>query len=106
MSLQKELDKLNAQYDKAATKLLSEARAKYVIPFCDKHSLKFVAGMGTWCFWKNGDLWKGEQIWGDDKEDMPKRLLAVLDAEMHNCPNSAGSLMEDYTSPTYQDKAR
>lgn len=75
------------------------ARKKYVIPFCEKHGCKFIAGMGSWSF--HGGSIGQMGGWCDDR--LPKRLLAVLRNEHplnHN--NDCGSLMADYVPTNYK----
>lgn len=48
--LERQLEKLRARYERDAARVIAEAREKYVIPYCERHGLRFVGGMGTWCF--------------------------------------------------------
>lgn len=102
--LQRDLDRLAILYGHSTDFLLEAARAEYLIPFCDKHGLKFCPGNGTWAFLLNGKLYAGSQMWSNTSLDkIPKPLLAVLECEIPPTRNHAGSLMREYTSPTYQD---
>jgi hypothetical protein len=90
-----------AEYD-ALAKLV---RTKYVIPFCDRHHLKFVSGMGGWNFSEGAretgyygfyDKWQDERL--------PKRLRDALCTSIRHGRQPLGSFMCDYTAPTYIPK--
>lgn len=106
--MEKAIDRIALQAEKELAKLIAEARAKYVVPFCDKHGCRFSAGMGSWSF-HGGDLphggyWDEGYLSGSAAERIPKRLYAVLSAEYPlNRNNDCGSLMESYTPANYRD---
>lgn len=102
-ALQKAFDKAASECDDACTVALMGARAKYLIPFCDKKSLRFTAGMGLFLFTNEKGETFGENVFSTDHRGIPKRLLAVLLAEWPMNPGqTAGSMMLDYTPSTFK----
>lgn len=93
-AFQKALDKCAAAYDREITKLINDAHAKHVVPYCDKKGYAFTAGMGGFSF----DDGKGRYL---DRDELPKRLRAVVSAELLYQANDAGSLMPDYRPENY-----
>jgi len=49
-SQEKRLEALYAIYEEGVQVIADEVREKYLVPFCDKHGLRFVSGMGRWFF--------------------------------------------------------
>jgi hypothetical protein len=114
---EKALDKLFRGYCDQVEALAMQVREQYVIPFCDKHGLRFVAGMGSWCFWdsKGTYLFEAMEHIGDDwstderglgylhsgeetKRYRCKRMLHLLATPPDGFNGSPlGSLMDDYT---------
>jgi hypothetical protein len=85
--------------DAAAT----QARTLHVIPFCNRHGWKFIAGMGTWSFRDSAGEHHG--TWEIDNEAAGRsfygvRLWDALTAETIG-GQDLGSLIEDYTPPGY-----
>ena len=99
-ALQKRLDALADVYEAECDKIIAEAREKYIIPFCNKTGYKFIAGMGGWNFYGNGEtLGEWEAITGK----IPKRVYQAPTMAAYNLNyNSVGSLMQDYTPPNYK----
>lgn len=96
-ALQRELDKIAAVAERAEAVAIEAARAKYVVPFCDRTGYRLSAGMGSWSFHRDtGPEWL-RQLGHDDKVSIPARVYAVMTAAVINRYNDAGSLMEDYT---------
>jgi hypothetical protein len=91
--LQRQLAAILAAAERAEEKVIAEARAKYVVPFCDRTGYSLSAGMGSWSFHK-GD----RTISSFDAEDqLPARVYAVMTAATINRSQDAGSLMACYT---------
>ena len=62
-AIEKELDRLWAVYERGLDVLLAQWREQYIIPFCDRHRVTFLAGNGTRhaeenpaCWWRPGRL--------------------------------------------------
>lgn len=98
------IDRIAIAAEKALDKVIAEARAKYVIPFCDKHGCKFSAGMGSWSF-HGGKIGYGDGYLGrQDETQLPKRLYTVLTMEYPlNRMNDCGSLMQDYKPLNFKE---
>ena len=96
--LERKFDQLARALEREADKAMAEARTKYVIPFCDRTGMRFIAGMGSWSFDKPGC----ESIGSWNSEDLPKRLRDVLTVEYPIGRCDAGSLMADYTPKNYK----
>lgn len=95
------LDALRAQTEKSEERLIAEARAALLIPFCDRTGFRFTAGMGTWSFDKKDKRGHSVDIAGWDTPSLkrlPAGLLAFLQSDsVCYRNNDLGSLMEDYT---------
>lgn len=75
---------------------LCKLHREHVIPYCQRHGLSFVAGNGTWCFWK-GDA---DSIGQDDEDKLPAGLYALLTSAIPGFPgNDVGSYMPDFKNP-------
>jgi hypothetical protein len=87
----------DAAYDRAVTRAARRLTRDHVRPFCDKHGLDFVAGMGSWSFHREGD--HDAQINHNDSygnmPTLPKRLEALLSIEVYG-GQSLGSVAPDY----------
>ena len=71
-------------------KLCDEIRDRLVVPYCKRRGLTFIAGMGSWRFWK-GD----EQI---DDDKLPREIRDALNRPCLSNSNvqDIGSLVPDY----------
>lgn len=96
-ALQHELDRLARQYDREVDEALKRARIKYIVPFCDKHGLRFNSGMGSWSFHDSEGRYDGD--YGCVK--IPKRVREVLECDLVY-RQDAGSMMTEYTTKTYR----
>lgn len=93
---QRKLDKAQNAYEREVFKIAAEMRARYVVPFCQKHNLHFVTGMGTWIFFSKGrKRFCVSDVWDLDTKRIPKRVLAALTA-LDISGHDIGSLMQDY----------
>jgi hypothetical protein len=70
-ALQRQLDRIAAAAFRAECKAIAAARAKYVVPFCDRTGYSLCAGMGGWSFHK-GD--KSISGWGRGEPTPGARL--------------------------------
>lgn len=114
-SQERRLEALFETYEAGVQAIADEVRAKYLIPFCDKHDLRFVAGMGSWVFIDRAGtyLFEATEYGGDDwniREDpigflwsgegttryRCKRLLHLLNTCPAGYEQGLGSLMSDY----------
>ncbi|QPZ53291.1 hypothetical protein AchV4_0058 [Achromobacter phage vB_AchrS_AchV4] len=86
----KALARLEVDYWAGVHKLAADVRAGFVIPHCDAHGLRFVAGMGGWAFYGQD----GEPL---DDARLPKRIAHALGLPTANPANDLGSLVDDYT---------
>ena len=106
-NVQRKLDELRDEMARDVDALAEKVRAELVIPFCDKHSLKFVAGMGTWLFFTaDGDQFGSGYDWTESRAGkirMSKTLRDALSADVYYCQNDLGSLIPDYTSRAYDE---
>lgn len=92
--------KLENKYIDDCNKILDYAREKYIIPFCEKHQCKFLAGMGTWMF-MGGDI---KHIWEYEDSKLTKELSKILSMDYPlNRGNSLGSMMLNYTPKNYKE---
>lgn len=95
--LQRQIDKALDNFWTIAEQALDGARAKYIIPYCNRKQWQFSAGMGSWCFYDS----KGRYIDRDDAARvLPKRVYAALTAIVINL--EAGCHMRSYTPDNYQ----
>lgn len=99
---QKALIAAEKRYWDEVDRIGEAVRLAHVVPFCDKHKVKFTAGMGGWSF--HGAAQEGrpgypDKAWAShDFSDLPKRLSAALLLDTAG-NNDLGSLINDY-SPT------
>lgn len=116
MTAEQEEKVLNDLFDAYMNKVADRAetiRQRYVIPYCDKWSLHFLSGNGTYGFWmtdKTPERFKsrlpsrpvmgllGKMIWMDD---LPKHILRYLDVDIPGTRVSLGCYMECY-EPEYK----
>lgn len=103
--IDKAADKIEARADAEFEELAALVREKYVIPFCNRHHLRFVSGMGEWIF-SEGARDTGHYgcygKWSDER--LPKRLRDALCRSIRNGRQGLGSFMQDYTAPTFIPK--
>ncbi len=92
MTPAKALDNLASGYWSKVDDIAAAARAKYVIPFCDRKGWKFTAGMG---FRNTEGVYIGWAV------VLPARLYTALTAEVLS-GQELGSLMADYTPTSYK----
>ena len=80
------------QFDKQVlTPLMDKIRQEVVVPYCDRHLLRFSAGMGSWSFHTQA----GVYLW---EEDMPKRVVSSLEIDYpFNPGQQIGSMLLSYT---------
>jgi hypothetical protein len=102
------LEKALEVYDKELEQVCNAVRADLLIPFCDRHALKFTAGMGSWGFdhpngGTYGGMYGGTYGW-PSRAKLPKRLRDALELDAVSSRNDIGSLVADYTSPGYREK--
>jgi hypothetical protein len=105
--IDKAADKIEARADDACSALAERVREKYVIPFCDRHHLKFTSGMGGWDFDEGARDTGYYGYYGKwQPERLPTRLREALCTSIRNGRQSLGSFMRDYTAPTYLPKEK
>lgn len=96
----KALERAEQFYWQEVNRIAEEVRRVHVIPFCDKHKVSFLAGMGRWSF--NGPAQKGrpgwpDKRWGDfESEDLPKKLSEVLHLSTVSSTTDLGLMVEEY----------
>lgn len=99
-AIQKELDAIKEAAEQAELAVVARYRDKYIVPYCNRHRIKLIAGMGEWYLvdeqGRTGDVWEGRPI--------PVRVREVLEAKVINRCNDAGSLMENYTPPGWRNE--
>lgn len=100
-ALQRELDKIRRHAEILEYRAIRAARLQYVVPLCERRNWHFSAGMGSWCFWSE----RGDHF-GYDDDRIPKRVQAVLKAEVLNSSQDAGSLMQDYMPKGFKRRDR
>ena len=77
---------------------IARIQRETIIPFCDKHGYRFIAGMGTWNFTHK----TRESIGGWNSDELPARILSTLRIEYPlNRGQDIGSMMPDYTPPNF-----
>ena len=96
------LDRARRDADIWQDRVAVQARKDLVIPFCEKHGYKFVAGMGSWSFHREHGSEQRKQIGSWNEDLLPKRLREVLQLDAIDCNNSLGSLMPDYTPKNWR----
>lgn len=94
-ALDKAIERIERQAVVSVEALADRYRTSHVIPYCDRHGLRFTAGMGEWSF----DDGNGNYC---DSSDLPKRLSDVLTTSVLNGRQGLGSLMLDYVPPNYK----
>lgn len=82
--------------EKVTDQVAADVRRMHVIPYCDKHNLKFVTGMGMWMFVTTKDEIK-------QPSTLPKRLAHLMYASTYSKANSLGSLIQDYTPRGFKE---
>lgn len=95
------LERAENDYWAEVDRLTEIVRQAHIIPFCNKHGVKFVSGMGGWSFHgrkANGKAWANY-----DNADLPKRMASALLQELLNRANDLGSMTRDYTPPNYTE---
>lgn len=98
-AFEKQIDVIANRAALEIDRVIEDIRAKYVIPYCDKHNLHFVAGMGTWSFTKP----MGYSVGGWNADELPKRLRDALTIEYPlNKGQDIGSLMMDYKPANFR----
>lgn len=104
MTPQKAVEALEREYERRVDQIAAEVRAKYVVPFCDKHGLRFRSGMGGYVFDSQGQKTRDgfDVKYGDGAvfggRDLPKRLKRVLETDVFHRRQCLGSFMQDYTA--------
>ena len=90
------LDAVRRRANIETDKIANDVRKRYVIPFCKKHGMRFIAGMGSWSFHKPGQY----PLWNDDNIENisgSSRMLEALRSELPTNPGQAlGSIIESY----------
>lgn len=95
------LERAENAYWAEVDRLAEVVRQAYIIPFCNKHGVKFVSGMGGWSFHgrkANGKAWANY-----DNAGLPKRMASALARDLLNRANDLGSMTRDYTPPNYTE---
>jgi hypothetical protein len=87
------LDRLDAAYWAGVDELASRIREDHVVPFCRRKGWDFCAGMGSWGFYPPKGEPRGSLPFSTDHDRLPKRLVAMLDAETLNRGQSIGSFI-------------
>lgn len=80
-TLEREIDKLDRAYWDGVDALCDRVRADHVVPFCRRKGWDFAAGMGSWAFYRPVSSYAHDRV--VDHDELPKRLRAMLDAEVH-----------------------
>lgn len=95
-TFQKAIEAAHAQCEKACDAAIADVRTRLVIPYCDRHGCRFIAGMGGWNFvWPDGRRATHEE-WSDVR--LPKRMCDALCTDYPlSRSNDCGSMMADYT---------
>lgn len=99
-----ELGAILAEQDRAVTALADRVRSDVVVPFCRKHRLGFIQGMGTFYFYR-GEITFGESYNlpnGTLGRDM-KRIYDLLRSEIDRV-QELGYYVQDVPEQSSQER--
>ena len=84
----------DAQLDDMLTRIGDAIRREVIVPFCDRHRLRYVQGMGTWLF----EAPSGRVIYAEDCEQWEafQRVEALLTWEPSGMRHPIGFSVCDY----------
>ena len=103
--VKKALDEAATRYWEEVDRLAAIVTREHVAPFCNRHGVRFVPGMGSWGFHgaaAEATARRPARAWGVwDYSELPARLADVLMADTIT-GQSLGSLGRDYTPPNYK----
>ncbi|MBD3262036.1 MAG: hypothetical protein GF334_10300 [Candidatus Altiarchaeales archaeon] len=122
-TVKKRLEEAEENYLDAIQGVADELRKRMVIPFCNKHNLKFTSGMGTFSFEDDQgrlvdpspeELWDNEKgyhrhtgryflktEYGGPKIPGSSGICKALNIGLNLHPTGLGAWIDDYTPPGF-----
>lgn len=97
MTIAKVITYAERAYERWVLEAVAMVRKTYIIPYCNKHKVRFICGNGEW-YILNADG-SEHASWGLDDGPLPKRMYAGLSQGIYYGRQSLGSYCTDYTPP-------
>lgn len=87
--IKKDLQHESRKYSNAVQKIIDQAFQDEVKPYLDRTGFRLSSGMGAWCIYGKNDRML-------NRNELPLKVLAILECEVYGFSQDAGSLIGDY----------
>lgn len=98
-----QMNAVHRRAERAFARIADDFRKRVLISFCERRQLRFISGMGTWCFYDRRDRQYSLRD-GLDRRRGWVRIVRVLELEIDRNNTLGASYVCDYTPKNWRQR--